>query len=243
MNTEIHSKSETYIKTINQYFDKCHNNFNTLSLLIQKLNKDNHRMRNEIKPKSKSKQKDKNTINNHNNKLQMKYRKVSPRVSTKTYQSPNNNTKSTCNCEYDIGESQLFETQTPNMQLVMLPKANNFNVQKPKEQNLNYKPYESHSDIFITENDDNDVNVTSISKVIIGEIEAYKDIIEEDKLCNFAHQKSKSSFNLLHSKVTNKKDLFTNMNVLNEESQISNVDNENDLSSNNHNKTNEDEFI
>lgn len=245
-NTEIHSKSESYIKTINQYFDKCHNNFNTLSLLIQKLNKDNNRTRNEIKPKNKSKQKDKKTIDNttnHNNKLQMKYKKVSPRIPTKTHQSPNNNTQCTNNCEYDIGESQLFETQTPNKQLVMLPKANNFNVQKPKEQNLNYKPYISHSDIFMTENDENDVNVTSISKVIIGEIEAYKDIIEEDKLCNFAHQKSKSSFNLLHSKVTNKKDLFENLDVLNEESQISNVNNENDLSSNNHNKTNEDEFI
>ena len=58
---------------------------------------------------------------------------------------------------------------------VNVPRMNEFNVKKPKEQNLNYKPYQERSDIF--ESDEDDPNISGASKIVIGEIEAYKDII------------------------------------------------------------------
>lgn len=104
---------------------------------------------------------------------------------------------------------------------VNIPRLNNFNVKKPKEQNLKYKPYEEKSDIFESEEDDN-LNISGVSKIVIGEIEAYKDIIEQDKIDMFKHQRSKSSFNL-HNKVA-KKDFFKNIRILDEGTEISDLE-------------------
>ena len=270
--TKINEEHEQRMKNIKLCFEKCHKNFNILSLLIQKTNKDIQILRKELYEKEKKKNAQKlktNKINKGNDidqiknkqkrelrrkRTKLKYKKISTcclnknKSKTKTTPTKTEN-DDYCNADIDddIGESQFIESKNPNKQLIMLPKANEFNVQKPKEQNLNYKPYESHSDIFLSDNDENDVNVTSISKVVIGEIEAYKDIIEEDKLNNFKHQRSKSSFHL-HNKIINKKDLFKNIRILEDESQISDLENEDelfnmDMSSNIDEDEDEDEYI
>ena len=100
---------------------------------------------------------------------------------------------------------------------VNVPRMNEFNVKKPKEQNLKYKPYQERSDIF--ESDDDDQNISGASKIVIGEIEGYKDIIEKDKVDMFKHQRSKSSFNL-HNKIS-KRDYFKNIRILDEDNEIS----------------------
>ena len=119
----------------------------------------------------------------------------------------------------DVEEDTFLGSDMPVS--VNIPRLNNFNVKKPKEQNLKYKPYEERSDIFESEEDDN-LNISGVSKIVIGEIEAYKDIIEQDKINMFKHQRSKSSFNL-HNKI-GKKDFFKNIRILDEDSEISDLD-------------------
>lgn len=111
--------------------------------------------------------------------------------------------------------------------IVNCPKTNLFNVQKPKEENLKYKVYTSKSGFESSEHDEK-----SVSKIVIGEIESYKDIIEQDKISAFRNMRSKSSFNLKPKK--KKEKAFSDYRILEDERQISDLldddeeDNDND---------------
>jgi hypothetical protein len=90
-----------------------------------------------------------------------------------------------------------------NKELVNEIKINNFDVNKPNEQNMKYTMFKE----FIEEENENDshLNETNISKIIIGEIDGYKDIIEKDKINNSLNtNKQKLPKNNNSKKVINK---------------------------------------
>ena len=94
-------------------------------------------------------------------------------------------------------------------------KINKFNVEKPKEANMKFKEYKSKSNL-LDESSINDCNISAISKIIIGEIEAYKDIIEKDNINNnnLFFQKSKSTLNLKNNFINSNKN-FNDNNCIN----------------------------
>ena len=100
--------------------------------------------------------------------------------------------------------NNIFESNDiNNKELINEIKINNFDVNKPNEQNMKYTMFKE----FIEEENENEshLNETNISKIIIGEIDGYKDIIEKDKINNSLHtNKQKLPKNKNKKKVINK---------------------------------------
>jgi hypothetical protein len=100
--------------------------------------------------------------------------------------------------------NNIFESNDmSNKELVNEIKINNFDVNKPNEQNMKYTMFKE----FIEEENENEshLNETNISKIIIGEIDGYKDIIEKDKINNSLNtNKQKLPKNNNSKKVINK---------------------------------------
>ena len=96
-------------------------------------------------------------------------------------------------------------------------KVNNFNIQKPKEENMKFTLLKNKFE----ENDSiQDINK---SKIIIGNIDGYEDIIESDKINNKLNQKEKTinlfEYNTIDNEKTNKSKNWTkklNLNLLEE---------------------------
>ena len=193
----IKDESEQRRLIYNECFEQCFKHFKDIQLLLIALSK--QQTKTEKKPRKVSK------------KVLMS-KKKSKLLSQKKFK---NNYSDSDNVEEDtfIGDNPIR---------VNVPRMNEFNVKKPKEQNLKYKPYQERSDIF--ESDDDDQNISGASKIVIGEIEGYKDIIEKDKVDMFKHQRSKSSFNL-HNKIS-KRDYFKNIRILDEDNEISDLEDE-----------------
>ena len=73
-------------------------------------------------------------------------------------------------------------------------KTNNFIINKPKEENLKYSSIKE----FLDDNEEQtEISPSQISKIIIGQIDGYKDIIDDDKNINITNDKSKSILELL----------------------------------------------
>ena len=94
-------------------------------------------------------------------------------------------------------------------------KTNNFIINKPKEENLKFSSIKE----FLDDNDEpTEISPSQISKIIIGQIEGYKDIIDEDKNINI-NDKSKSILELLSkysfSYIKNNKQSIENLDNLN----------------------------
>ena len=98
-------------------------------------------------------------------------------------------------CEFDIGNEQNNKINGV--------KTNNFDVKKPKEENLKFT--------FMKEDKESDISVSHASKIIIGNIDGYKDIIETDKK-NYENIHSRC----LTSLVNKKSYFFNNTNRLEE---------------------------
>lgn len=87
---------------------------------------------------------------------------------------------------YNFTEDELYNNifesnDLSNKELINEIKINNFDVNKPTEQNMKYTMLNS----FIQEENENESHLNdNISKIIIGEIDGYKDIIEKDKINN-----------------------------------------------------------
>ena len=154
------------------------NKLNTNSLL------DNNKIKNNINSKNKNR---KNKI--YNNKLNSyNISKInSENISINGKPKPKITTKEIYNniSVLDVGQE--------NNEKINGVKINNFDVKKPKEQNLKYTVIKD--DI----KDNNDLSVSQASKVIIGKIDGYKDIIENDKKNKF-----KFNSNLYKNKNVNK---------------------------------------
>jgi hypothetical protein len=92
-------------------------------------------------------------------------------------------------------------------------KTNNFVINKPKEENLKYSSIKEYLD----DNDEQtEISPSQISKIIIGQIEGYNDIMEEDKNINI-NDKSRSLLELLSK--------FSFSNFINNKQSLENMDN------------------
>lgn len=196
----IKDESEQRKLIYNECFEQCFKHFKDIQLLLIALSKQQTTIS--------STQKNPRKVS----KKVLMSKKKSKLLSKKKFK---NNYSDSDNVEEDtfIGDNPVR---------VNVPRMNEFNVKKPKEQNLKYKPYQERSDIF--ESDEDDPNISGASKIVIGEIEGYKDIIEKDKVDMFKHQRSKSSFNL-HNKIS-KRDYFKNIRILDEDNEISDLEDE-----------------
>ena len=101
-------------------------------------------------------------------------------------------------------------------------KINNFEINKPKEENLKFT--------FTKEEKDSEISVSCANKVIIGKIDGYKDIIDTDKKNN---EKFKYNTNLLNKKLelNTIKNIKINKNIINDDKD-SFIFNENEVSEN-----------
>ena len=86
-------------------------------------------------------------------------------------------------CEFDLGNEQNNKINGV--------RTNNFDVKKPKEENLKFT--------FVKEDIESDISVSHASKIIIGNIDGYKDIIETD-IKNSQNVHSKCYTNLINKK-------------------------------------------
>ena len=81
----------------------------------------------------------------------------------------------------DENSNSIFESDNDESKKINEIKTNKFSVKKPNEENLKYTIFEEF-------NDDKNISeskISKISKVIIGKIDGYNDIIEKDKTDNF----------------------------------------------------------
>ena len=99
----------------------------------------------------------------------------------------NKRKKNTLPKSYNFTEDDLYNNifesnDMNNKELINEIKINNFDVNKPNEHNMKYTIFKE----FIEEEKENEshLNETNISKIIIGEIDGYKDIIEKDRINN-----------------------------------------------------------
>ena len=80
--------------------------------------------------------------------------------------------------------NNILESENDEEKKINEIKTNKFDVKKPKEENLKYT-------IFKEFNDDTNISesqISKISKIIIGKINGYNDIIEKDKINNLLNQ-------------------------------------------------------
>ena len=131
-----------------------------------------------------------NRYNNiYNNKDEYHFKKIS------------NNSRISDNDEFVTYEFDIGNEQNNKINGV---KTNNFDVKKPKEENLKYT--------LMKDDIESNISVSQASKIVIGKIDGYKDIIETDiKNYQINHSKYKS---MLYNKKFN---LFNSTNRLEDE--------------------------
>ena len=94
---------------------------------------------------------------------------------------------------------EFLDIGTEHKNVINKIRQNNFDVNKPKENNMKYTLLKE----FENEEDNLNINKSQIEKIVIGRIDSYKDIIETDELNKSFKLRSKSSF-ALHKKITEK---------------------------------------
>ena len=99
--------------------------------------------------------------------------------------------------EFDLGNEQISKINGVRI--------NNFNIKKPQEENLKFT--------FMKNEKESEVSFSHASKIIIGNIDGYKDIIEKDKK-NEQKSKLTKCFNNLMIKKSN---LFKDVNKIGKE--------------------------
>ena len=145
----------------------------------------------------------KNYFNSSRKKKESK--NMTPDINMRKKNNKRNKINSCKNTEREISY-KLFEFRLENEKNEKINgvKINNFDVNKPKEENLKFA--------FTKEEKDSELSVSCASKVIIGKIDGYKDIIETDKknnnehfICNTNILKKKFDFNSVKNIKINKK--------------------------------------
>ena len=99
--------------------------------------------------------------------------------------------------DYDKNDGEdILDIETEHKNEINKIKANNYEINKPKEINLKYTLLKDPD----YEEDNLNVNKSQIEKIVIGKIDGYKDIIESDELNRICKLRSKSSFDI-HNKM------------------------------------------
>ena len=177
----------------------------------------------------------KNYFNSSKKKKESK--NMTPDINMRKKNNKRNKINSCKNTEREISY-KLFEYGLENEKNEKINgvKINNFDVNKPKEENLKFT--------FTKEEKDSELSVSCASKVIIGKIDGYKDIIETDKknnnehfICNTNILKKKFDFNSVKNIKINKKIINDDNNSItfNEDEFSDNINLEDLLSSTNTN--------
>ena len=221
LNTEKISKNKKYIRV--KYNQIKSENLNLIKIKNPYLNNKTER---KVDNSNKSTKRNKRNINtnkkydsNNDSKL------ISDNVSTnyksintkKMIKSKKDNINTTPNIikkknvkmikKFNDNTFKIFELMKENdgEEKINGVKINNFDINKPKDENLKFT--------FAKDDKQSDLSVSRASKVIIGKIEGYRDIIETDKAKN--HYKIYSN---LYSKKLNKLNLINFMNNSNKNS-------------------------
>ena len=221
LNTEKISKNKKYIR--NKYNQIKSENLNLIKIKNPYLNNKTER---KVDNSNKSTKRNKRNINtnkkydsNNDSKL------ISDNVSTnyksintkKMIKSKKDNINTTPNIikkknvkmikKFNDNTFKIFELMKENdgEEKINGVKINNFDINKPKDENLKFT--------FAKDDKQSDLSVSRASKVIIGKIEGYRDIIETDKAKN--HYKIYSN---LYNKKLNKLNLINFMNNSNKNS-------------------------
>ena len=211
LNTEKISKNKKYIRV--KYNQIKSENLNLIKIKNPYLNNKTER---KVDNSNKSTKRNKRNINtnrkydsNNDSKL------ISDNVSTnyksintkKMIKSKKDNINTTPNIikkknvkmikKFNDNTFKIFELMKENdgEEKINGVKINNFDINKPKDENLKFT--------FAKDDKQSDLSVSRASKVIIGKIEGYRDIIETDKAKN--HYKIYSN---LYSKKLNKLNLI-----------------------------------
>jgi len=221
LNTEKISKNKKYIRV--KYNQIKSENLNLIKIKNPYLNNKTER---KVDNSNKSTKRNKRNINtnkkydsNNDSKL------ISDNVSTnyksintkKMIKSKKDNINTTPNIikkknvkmikKFNDNTFKIFELMKENdgEEKINGVKINNFDINKPKDENLKFT--------FAKDDKQSDLSVSRASKVIIGKIEGYRDIIETDKAKN--HYKIYSN---LYNKKLNKLNLINFMNNSNKNS-------------------------
>ena len=88
-------------------------------------------------------------------------------------------------------------------------KINNYIINKPKEENMKFSSLKYN----FSENDEKNEKNSEISKIIIGQIEGYKDIIEQDKSKSLMELLSRISFSYAKNNTNNKQSIVNGDNI------------------------------
>ena len=128
------------------------------------------------------------TLENHNNKKKLKKKNIVINK-RKLYTDENKSNE----------DSFLFcDMDSENKNKINIIKINEFDINKPKDKNLKYTLYKEFED---ETNEEKSENNSKIHNVIIGKIDAYKDIVESDKLNTIYYaQRLKNFFGLYNIK-------------------------------------------
>ena len=221
LNTEKISKNKKYIRV--KYNQIKSENLNLIKIKNPYLNNKTER---KVDNSNKSTKRNKRNINtnrkydsNNDSKL------ISDNVSTnyksintkKMIKSKKGNINTTPNIikkknvkmikKFNDNTFKIFELMKENdgEEKINGVKINNFDINKPRDENLKFT--------FAKDDKQSDLSVSRASKVIIGKIEGYRDIIETDKAKN--HYKIYSN---LYNKKLNKLNLINFMNNSNKNS-------------------------
>ena len=143
----------------------------------------------------------KSKINITPNNMTNKYNNIYNNKDEYHSKNTSNNSRISDNDEFVTYEFDIGNEQNNKINGV---KTNNFDVKKPKEENLKFT--------FMKDDIESNISVSQASKIVIGKIDGYKDIIETDiKNYQISHLKYKS---MLYNKKSN---LFNSTNRLEDE--------------------------
>ena len=112
-----------------------------------------------------------------------------------------NKEKEDKNNEDNYNYNLLTETEHGNNEGINQIKINNYIINKPKEENMKF------SSIKFKDNEEKTENASEISKIIIGQIEGYKDIMDLDKSKSLMELLSKVSFSYTNNNNLNKQSI------------------------------------
>ena len=247
-------KTEEEFKDKKNYesLDKNKNNNNNKNIII-KINNNRRKIRSTVKPKSKKTDKNISSYNNlitsgnnnknKNNILNTKYciNKKNNYVNNKRHVLSSKKIEVPKKSIIKNGKnSSLNDTHTlifldkklldeSKNELINNIKINNFNIKKPKEENMKYTVIKNETDNF----DDNNstINKSKIDKIVIGDIEGYKDIIESDQKNNY-QDNANAINNFENNKNINNNSLSLYSRIINRSLATYDEDSEFDLNSN-----------
>ena len=179
----IYYSKESPVKDMSTKFNmNLHNTDNIKKINMKKEKNNNNQLK---KYKSMENQKKEKSIDNNkyksSDKIKSRKKIKKPCLNKMNEKQINKNSKTSDNSLLTNKDSFdfLLETNTKSKKKENINdiKINNFNIKKPREENMKFTLLKNKLD----ENEENTQEINK-SKIIIGNIEGYKDIIESDKI-------------------------------------------------------------